>query len=355
MQPLTTAGFHHVALVSSDARRTLHFYRDVLGMGVVKRTVSRDDPGAYHLYFGDAAGTPGTLVSVVEARGPRGNWGIGGVHHTAFVAPDDEALLKWKRRLNDHGVHVYGPVDRRWFHSLYFSDPDGQVLEIATRGPGYTLDEPADALGAAEIIPGPENLRGTRDEEEIQSATWPEPVPEITPDMALGGIHHISAITDDVRRADDFYSSALGLRLVKRTVNQDDPNTPHWFWARYDGREVAPHSSFTLFGWPLGGRTARAGTGQTHHVSFRAADADEQLAWRDHLLSLGIEVSPVVDRGYFRAIRFAAPDGLPLEIATDAPGFATDEAPGSLGRVVRLPAGMEGDPAAVEAEMGPLE
>lgn len=337
MQPLTTLGFHHVELVSSDARRSLRFYRDILGLRLVKRTASASDPGAYHLYFGDAAGTPGTLVSVVESRGPRGNWGVGGVHHTAFLVPDETALLKWKRRLTDHGVSVYGVVNRRWFLSLYFSDPDGQVTEIATRGPGYALDEPAEHLGETEIIPGPENLRGQRDEAEIAARTWPDPVPEVTPDMELGGIHHVSAITDDVRRADEFLSSALGLRLVKRTVNQDDPRTAHWFWARYDGHEVTPHSSFTLFGWPLGGRHARPGTGQTHHVSFRAADVDELHAWRDHLLSLGVEVSPVTDRRYFSAIRFAAPDGLFLELATDGPGFGIDE------------------PDDLSAELGPLE
>ncbi len=311
---LATMGFHHVGLVVSDEQRAIHFYRDVLGMPLSARAAGEDDPGAEYLYFGDG---PGALLSVVEARAPRGGWGLGGVHHTAFLVEDDEALLKWKRRLNDHGHHVYGPVDRRWFHSLYFSDPDGQVLEIATRGPGYTLDEPADALGEREIIPGPENLAGQRDEGAIETATWPDPVPDITPEMALGGIHHVSAITDDVRRADAFLGAALGLRLVKRTVNQDDPRTPHWFWARYDGYEVAPHSAYTLFGWPRGGRRARSGTGQTHHVAFRAADADEQLAWREHLLSLKIDVSAVIDRGPFKTIRFAAPDGLLLEIATD--------------------------------------
>jgi len=340
MQPLMTMGFHHVALVSSDARRTLRFYRDVLGLALVKRTVSAEDPGAYHLYFGDASAAPGTILSVVEARAPRGNWGIGGVHHTAFAVADDEALLRWKRRLTDHGVSVYGPVNRRWFHSLYFSDPDGQVTEIATRGPGYTLDEPAGALGRSEIVPPAENLPGGRDEAEMQAATWPEPVPRITPEMALTGIHHVSAITGDVERADEFLTSALGLRLVKRTVNQDDGTTPHWFWARYDGHEVAPHSSLTLFGWPRGGRHARAGTGQTHHVSFRAAGVEELHAWRDHLLSLAVEVSPVTDRGFFSAIRFAAPDGLLLELATDGPGFPPDT-PADLARM--------------DAELGPLE
>jgi glyoxalase family protein len=354
MQPLITQGFHHVTLVSSDAGRTLRFYRDVLGLGLVKRTVNFDDPGSYHLYFGDRTGAPGTILTFFEWKTPRGNAGLGGVHHTALAVESDEALLKWKRRLTDHGVSVYGPVDRRWFHSLYLSDPDGQVTEIATRGPGYDLDEPAGALGRIEIIPGPENMRGERDEEAIRSRSWPEPVPEITADMALGGIHHVSAITDDVERAHDFLSATLGLELVKRTVNQDDGDTRHWFWANYRDGVVAPRSSFTLFGWPRGGRPARPGAGQTHHVAFRAADDTELLAWRDHLLALNVNVSEVMDRDYFRSIYFRQPDGLLLELATDGPGFATDEPAEALGQVLRLPAWLEAERGTIEASLTPL-
>jgi glyoxalase family protein len=356
MTPLVTQGLHHVTMVAANAQRTLGFYRDVLGLGLVKRTVNFDDPGAYHLYFGDRTGRPGTLLTFFEwPRAPRGNPGIGGVHHTAMVVEGDDALLKWKRRLTDHGVRVSGPYDRRWFHSLYFTDPDGQILEIATKGPGYTLDEPAGQLGQAVITPGPENLRGSRDEEEIRARTWPEPVPEITPDMALDGIHHVSAITNDVERANDFYAQALGMRLIKRTVNQDDPSMPHWFWGRYDGEIVAPHSSFTLFGFPGNGRWARGGVGQTHHVAFRAESEEQQLEWRDHLLGMGVQVSPVMDRDYFRSIYFPAPDGLLLEIATDGPGFAVDEDPAALGTTLQLPKWLETRRDEIERVLVPLK
>ncbi|HEX2202922.1 MAG TPA: VOC family protein [Longimicrobium sp.] len=355
-QPLVTQGFHHVTMVSTDARRTLAFYRDVLGLGLVKRTVNFDDPAAYHLYFGaDRTGTPGTILTFFEwPRAGRGNPGTGGVHHVALGVETEEGLLKWKRRLTDAGVHVSGPYDRRWFHSLYFRDPDGQILEIATEGPGYTLDEPADALGRAEIVPGPENLAGERDEAAIRARTWPEPVPHVESGMVLSGIHHISAITDDVVRADAFYQAALGLKLVKRTVNQDDPSMPHWFWARYDGHEVAPHSAFTLFGFPPNGRWARGGAGQAHHVAFRAAGDEQQLEWRDHLLGMGVEVSPVMEREYFRSIYFRAPDGLLLEIATDGPGFTVDEPVETLGSALRLPPWLEAQRAGIEASLVPL-
>jgi glyoxalase family protein len=238
-------------------------------------------------------------------------------------------------------VKVTGPLDRGYFRSLYFSDPDGQILEIATAGPGYAIDEPADALGRQLLVPPTERLPEGRDQDAIAATTHPEPVPEVTPEMRLRGIHHISAITDDLAAAGDFYEQALGLKLVKKTYNQDDATTKHYFWAAYDDGVVHPHSAMTLFGWEGSDRTARPGTGQTHHVAFRARNAEEQLAWREHLLGLGLNVSPVMDRSYFESIYFRAPDGLLCEIATDGPGFAIDESEETLGEGLMLPAWLE--------------
>ncbi|HEX7049082.1 MAG TPA: VOC family protein [Longimicrobiales bacterium] len=355
MNTLITRGFHHITMVSNDAPRTLAFYRDVLGLGLVKKTVNFDDPSAYHLYFGDDIGRPGTILTFFEWRhARRGHWGVGGIHHLALGVESPEAQLKWKRWLTDHDVPVSGPYDRGYFRSIYFADPDGQILEIATKGPGYAIDEPADALGERVALPPGAELRGERDEDAIRARTHPEPVERIGPDMALRGIHHISGITDDIERAHDFYTEALGLRLVKKSVNQDDGRTPHWFWANYDGRTVEPHSTLTLFGWAGSRYYARPGAGQTHHIAFRAADEEEQRAWREHLLSLGAKVSPVMDRTYFRSIYFRAPDGLLLEIATDGPGFTVDEDPASLGRELKLPAWLEARREEIGAELAPL-
>jgi glyoxalase family protein len=350
-----TTGFHHITMVSSDARRTLDFYGNLLGLGLVKRTVNFDDPGAYHLYFGDERGRPGTLLTFFEwPRARRGAWGVGGIHHLALGVATPEAQLKWKRRLTDHGIPVSGPIDRGYFTSLYFSDPDGQILEIATAGPGYAIDEPADALGIELVHPPSERLPEGRDEQAIAETTHHEPVPEVTPDMALDGIHHITGITDDIERADTFYRDALGLELIKKTYNQDDARTRHYFWANYDGETVAPHSSFTLFDWRGSTYQAREGAGQTHHIAFRARDAEEQAAWRDHLLSLGIGVTEVKDRQYFESIYFRAPDGLLLEIATDGPGFTIDEDLEALGSSLMLPAWLEPQRGRIEEQLTPL-
>ncbi len=355
MSPLKTSGFHHITMVSTDAPRTLAFYGTLLGLGMVKKTVNFDDPAAYHLYFGDDGGRPGTILTFFEWRhAQRGHWGVGGVHHLALGVATSEAQLKWKRRLTDAGIPVNGPIDRGYFKSMYFADPDGQVLEIATAGPGYAIDEPADALGRKLLVPAKERLPDARDVEAIAAATHPEPVPTITPDMRLQGIHHITAITDDLDRAGDFYESALGLSLVKKTYNQDDAVTKHYFWASYDGHTVEPHSSMTLFGWGKAQGRARQGAGQTHHIAFRAEDREQQAEWSDHLRSLGIEVTAVADRTYFESIYFESPDGLLVEIATDGPGFTVDEPMEQLGGALKLPAWLENRRPDIEGALVPL-
>lgn len=360
---MKTAGFHHITMVSGDAARTVRFYRDVLGLRLVKRTVNFDDPGSYHLYFGDATGSPGTLLTFFEwPRSPRGRTGVGGIHHLALGVEGPEAQLRWKRRLMDRGVPVSGPYDRGWFYSIYFTDPDGQILEIATRGPGYATDEAPDALGERVTLPNAAQLPGGRDETRIRAVAWPDAVDTITADMKLDGIHHVSGITDDVELFGDFLEAALGLRLVKRSVNQDDPNMRHWFWARYDGAHVEPRSTLTMFEYrpaiSAGARTvpasARAGVGQTHHIAFRARDETQQIEWRERLLSMDIEVSPVLDRMYFRSIYFRAPDGLLLEIATEGPGFMIDEPEAELGGSLQLPAWLEPERETIQGALVPL-
>lgn len=355
MEPLDTRGFHHITMVSQDARRTLDFYQGVLGLDLVKKTVNFDDPGAYHLYFANDGGRPGTILTFFEwPHARRGQWGVGGVHHLALGVATREAQLMWKRRLTDAGVSVSGPIDRGYFTSLYFADPDGQILEIATAGPGYAIDEPSDALGRELITPPDHRLLGSRDEEAIRRLTHSEPVPEVTPEMRLDGIHHITALTDDLERAGDFYESALGLKLIKKTFNQDDAKTKHYFWAAYDGSEVGPHSSLTLFDWRDSTYATRPGAGQTHHIAFRTRSREEQAAWRDHLMSLGVDVTPVKDRQYFESIYFRAPDGLLLEIATDGPGFAVDEPSEHLGQELKLPDWLEPRRPVIERALAPL-
>ncbi len=350
---MSIRGIHHLTAVCSNAQRTVDFYTGVLGMRLVKQTVNFDDTTSYHLYFGDLAGNPGTLVTFFEWKDlPQGTWGIGTTHHLAFSVGSVEAQTRWKRWLQDRGIAVTGPYDRRYFRSIYFSDPDGLILEIATAGPGWTVDESEDRLGRKLIAP-PESLRkGTRDENLIAGMTWPEPIDSLTPGMKLSGLHHITAIASNIDTTAAFYTELLGMRLLKKTLNFDDLAAPHYYFGAGEGK---PGTVITYFGYPRARmRQGAIGTGMTHHFAFSVDDDDAQNVWREKLLSARVAVTPVLDRKYFRSIYFRDPDGHILEIATAGPGFAVDEPPASLGTDLALPAWLEPERSAITASLTPL-
>jgi glyoxalase family protein len=347
-------GLHHITLVCSDAQRTVDFYTGILGLRLVKQTVNFDDPTSYHLYFGDELGRPGTAVTFFEWRGARrGRPGIGGTHHFALQVTDYTSLLKWKRWLSDHAVKVDGPFDRHYFKSIYFRDPDGTILEIATLGPGWTVDEAPNAIGTEYRKPPAQMMIDNRDEERIMAETAPDPITVITPDMTLSrGMHHISAISADIHRTDAFYTGLLGMRRVKMTSNFDDPNSAHWYWGVDDG---FPGTLVTYFERdPAKTDPAQMGAGQTHHFALAVADENEQAEWREKLIDTGYRVSPIMDRIYFKSIYTNDPDGHIVELATLAPGFSFDESPAELGTSLKLPPWLEKDRSAITAYLRPL-
>jgi glyoxalase family protein len=345
-------GLHHVTLVASNAQRTVDFYSRVLGLRLIKTTVNFDDPGSYHLYFADATGSAGTVVTFFEwPRAPRGRTGIGGTHHVALRVPDRDVLLKWKRRLSDLGLRVRGPYDRHYFTSIYFRDPDGVILEIATDGPGMRFDELADTV--VPRTPPAGLVRGSRDEASIALLSWPEPVPFIDDTMTLTrGMHHLTAMTANVERTDEFLRGVLGMTLVKQTENFDDPGTRHWSWGTPDAR---PGSLVTYLERPATERRAQMGTGQGHHYALAVANETEQLACRDRLLEAGLSVSPVMDRVYFQSIYTKDPDGHIVEVATMGPGFLVDESLAAAGTTLRLPPWLEEHRAQIEAHVEPID
>ena len=350
---MSIKGIHHITMIATDAQRTVDFYTQTLGLRLVKQTVNFDDPSAYHLYFGDEIGRPASLLTFFEWRGaPRGRTGIGGTHHLALETRTRDTLLQWKRWLTDQGLAVTGPYDRVYFTSLYFTDPDGLIVEIATRGPGWTVDEAPDALGTAVKLPPPETMRDGRDEAAIAAETWPEPVAALTPEMRLERLHHITAIASDAGRTTAFFVETLGLRLVKRTVNFDDPSSPHLYFGVGDG---APGTIITSFAYPSGRmRHAEVGAGLTHHFALEVESDEAQAEWRERLNAAGVPTTPVLDRRYFKSIYFQDPDGHVLEIATAGPGFTVDEPPDRLGQSLRLPPSLEPERSRLEAGLTPL-
>jgi len=352
----TTAitGIHHITLICSDAQQTVRFYTAVLGLTLVKQTVNFDDPGSYHLYFGDHTGSPGSVITFFEWPGvPQGHPGIGGTHHFALTVTDRTALLRWKRRLIDLGVAVTGPFDRHYFTSIYFQDPDGAIIEIATRGPGWAIDEAADRIGAEYREPPTAMIVANRDNDRIGAETWPEPVEAITEDMALSqGLHHITAIASSIARTQAFFGDLLGMRRVKMTSNFDDPTSAHWYWGIGDGR---PGTLITYFERNASTeQPVRMGAGQTHHFAMAVHDDEAQQRWRETLVRAGLSVSPVMDRVYFKSIYTTDPDGHIFEIATAGPGFLIDEERVNLGQSLKLPPWLEKHRSEITSGLTPL-
>ncbi len=320
------AGLHHVALVSHDLSRTTDFYARILGLrdlGVGPAPLAELGHAgtlgeAPARWFGDAAGRPGSLVAVVERPdAPQGGPGIGGTHHFALGVADREALLRWKRRFLDEGYAVNGILDRHYFQSIYVKDPDGQIVELATRGPGWTMDEAAERIGEEHRAPPPEMINTNRDRARIAAEHWPDPVLDIAPGMRVQGLHHVTAIGTRIEATERFFAGRLGMRRVKRTNNFDDVGSFHWYWGVGAG---APGTLVTYFDRkPERERPVRMGAGQLAHYAV-AAEAGAVEPLRGALAAAGVAVSPAgafgPDAARFRALATVDPDGHPVVVAS---------------------------------------
>jgi glyoxalase family protein len=320
------AGLHHVALVSRDLGRTADFYARVLGLrdlGDGPAPVAPSGrPGtlgeATARWFGDDAGRPGSLVAVVERpEAPQGAPGIGGTHHFALCVADREALLMWKRRFLDEGYAVNGILDRHYFQSIYVKDPDGTIVEFATRGPGWTMDEEAERIGEEHRAPPPEMVNTNRDRARIAAENWPEPVRDLAPAMRVQGLHHVTAIGTSIEGTERFVAGRLGMRRVKRTNNFDDVGSFHWYWGVGGG---APGTLVTYFDRkPERERPVQMGAGQVAHYAV-AADADALPPLRAALAEAEIPVSASAavgpDVAPFDAVATVDPDGHPVVLAS---------------------------------------
>jgi glyoxylase I family protein len=149
---LQIQGIHHITLICSDLERSVAFYQDTLGLRVVKRTLNPDDPAARHFFFGDAVGTPGTVITCMEyPQMEEAHVGRGGTHHFALTVGSADEVEGWRQYLLSRGIGCTEVLDRTYFKSIYLRDPDGHIVEIASSGPGFTVDEPAELLGGRMI------------------------------------------------------------------------------------------------------------------------------------------------------------------------------------------------------------
>jgi glyoxalase family protein len=334
------AGLHHVALVSSDFERTRDFYERILGLrlagvGEAPLTVHGSPAELRRLrshWFGDGHSRPGSLIAVLEQpRATQGAPGIGGSHHFALCVENRDILLQWKRRFLDNGYAVNGILDRHYFQSIYIKDPDGQIVELATRGPGWTKDEAHDRIGTEHRVPPEEMVNTNRDRARIAAENWPDPVETISEQMRIQGLHHVTAIGIGIERTESFVSGALGMRRVKRTNNFDDVGSFHWYWGVGNG---PPGTLITYFERkPEREAPVRMGAGQLAHYGV-AADPDTFAALHEQLSGStsgashieAFEIPGGIASTRFDAFSCADPDGHPVVVAsmTREPSYNTD-------------------------------
>lgn len=303
-----TAGIHHVTAFVRNAQQTADFYAGVLGLRLIKKTVNFDAPEVYHLYFGNEAGSPGTIITFFPFENSRkGRIGGGQVGYTTYVVPVD-AFEFWKERLAKLNVAVT-QTSRFGEQYLQFADPDGLLLEIVARaeGPASTW-----SFGG---VPADKAIKG------------------------FGGAILYSTAPD---KTADLLVNVMGLEKV--------------------GQEGA-YARFKATG-DLGNlidvnvekmESGHGGAGTVHHIAWRAKDDEEHALWRSHVASSGFQPTPIVDRQYFNAIYFREEGGILFEIATDPPGFARDEEPEKLGGKLMLPEWFEPHRTQIVELLSPFE
>jgi glyoxalase family protein len=305
-------GIHHVTAIAGDPQRNVDFYVDVLGLRLVKQTVNFDDPGTYHLYYGDKVGQPGTILTFFPWPGARrGRLGTGQIAAVAFSIPDG-ALGYWQQRLGEHGLAVDGPQRRFDEEFLTFSDPDGMQLELVAEASGEN-GEP-----------------------------WDDgPVPA---DYSIRAFHGVTLWEKAYERSAKLLTETLGLEA-------GDEQGGRYRFRTNSGNPVARvdlvHLPGEEYGW--------GGAGGVHHIAWRTPDDERQLAWQQTVTEAGLRVTPVMDRQYFRSIYFREPGGVLFEIATDPPGFLRDEPLESLGTELKLPPWLERQRAQIEGHLPRLE
>jgi glyoxalase family protein len=305
-------GIHHVTAISGKATRNLDFYTHVLGMRFVKKTVNFDDPGTYHLYYGDATGNPGTILTFFpwEHAAP-GRAGVGLTQETAFRVPAS-SIGYWTHRFVERGVAHQALEKRFGEHVLPFKDPDGLILALV--GAATAETEPA----------------------------WH--TSDIPTEHAIRGFHGVTLLHEDASPTASVLTDVLGFIKAGEDGQLIRFRASEAIGAYVDIREAR------------GFLAGQLGQGSVHHIAFRAAD-DTRQAEMAHKLAAnhGLRPTQQIDRQYFRSVYFREPGGILFEIATDQPGFAVDEALDSLGRELKLPAFLEPRRQEIEAVLPPLD
>jgi glyoxalase family protein len=301
-------GIHHITAIVGNPQENVDFYAGVLGLRPVKQTVNFDDPGTYHLYFGDEGGKPGTIITFFPWAGARqGTIGDGQVGVTSYVVPKG-AMDFWENRLVKFKVS-FTKMERFGEQYLEFDDPHGLHLEIVEREAGEVNNW---------------NFGG------------------VTPDVAIKGFGGATLLSSQPNKTAVLLENVMGLELVGKEGD----------FARYRASaDIGNIIDLKLT--PIG--LGRMGVGTVHHIAWRASDDKDQLEWQKYVAGNGYGVTPVQDRNYFNAIYFREHGKILFEIATDPPGFAHDESQQTMGENLMLPAQYEPKREQIERGFLPFE
>ncbi|WP_444684442.1 ring-cleaving dioxygenase [Alkalicoccus luteus] len=304
---MRTQGIHHITAIVGHPQENADFYAGVLGLRLVKKTVNFDDPGTYHLYFGNKTGEPGTIITFFPwANAFPGKIGSGQVGVTTYVVPEG-ALAFWENRLTNLNIHVQ-KEERFGETFLAFEDPHGLQLEIVARDRGSKSDWETEDISSNEAIKG------------------------------FGGAILLSSRPEQTGK---LLTEGMGLQLIGQDGDYIRYEAPAELGNIIDIKQT-----------PVG--SGEMGVGMVHHIAWRAADDAEQIEWQEHIRNLGYGVTDVRDRQYFNAIYFRERGHLLFEIATDPPGFMRDEPIEALGEELKLPEQFEAQREKIEQHVLPF-
>ncbi len=297
-------GLHHITAISNNAKTNHQFYTKVLDLRLVKKTVNFDDPGTYHFYFGDEQGSPGTIITFFPWEGiGKGINGAGMATHTGYAVPEG-SLDFWKERLEKNGISstesvIFGEK------VLSFNDPDGMQLQL--------------------VVPENEDNR------------TPWTTNEVGESVAIRGFHNVVLTLRSKDATAKVLTNVLGYQLIKEEGNR----------FRYAVDTIGTANFIDIIE-DLSAPRGHNAAGTNHHIAFRVEDDDILMEVRERVVAAGLEITPKINRDYFWSLYFREPGGVLFEIATDNPGFTTDETLEVLGSSLKLPTRYE--PARKEIE-----
>lgn len=303
MERKAMPGLHHVTAISGPPQANVDFFTKVLQQRLVKKTVNFDDPGTYHLYYGNETADPGTILTFfpfVNAGPGRAGPGMASAYAYGLGS---KAFDEWMERLAEEAIDFDGPTERFGKRVLHIADPDGAKVELI----------------------------------ETDGNDTPH----------LDGFHSTTLWLDDLGPTQRLLTDVMGYEEAGHETSSGEERLR--LKAPGDARGAVvdlKRSDAPSIG--------RQGAGSIHHVAFRALDDADQLDWRERLIAAGMDVTPVIDRQYFNAIYFREPGGVLFEIATDPPGFTRDEELAHLGESLKLPAQYEQARDRIEQILPPL-